>query len=75
MFLKFLQNSLENTCARTFIISLIHKVLVDLINAEAATEMFCKKGVLKNLVNFIGNYLCWSLVLIKVEANEASNRK
>ena len=33
---------------------------------EAATrvEMFCKKGVLKNFVNFIGKHLSWSLFLI-----------
>ena len=29
--------------------------------------MFCKKGVIKNLANFTGKYLCWSLVLIKLQ--------
>ena len=37
---------------------------------EAATrvEMFCKKSALKNLINFIGKHLCWSLFLIKLQA-------
>ena len=36
---------------------------------EAATrvEMFCKKSALKNLINFIGKHLCWSLFLIKLQ--------
>ena len=29
--------------------------------------MFCKKGVLKNLANFTGKHLCWSLFLIKLQ--------
>ena len=31
---------------------------------EAATrvEVFCKKSILKNFVNFIGKHLCWSLL-------------
>ena len=45
-------------------ISLIHKTWVDLINAEAATGgVLQKKGVLKNLANFIGKHLCWSMEL------------
>ena len=28
---------------------------------------FVKKGVLKNLANFTGKYLCWSLFLIKLQ--------
>ena len=31
-------------------------------------EVFCKKGVLKDFVNFIGKHLCWSLFLIKLQA-------
>ena len=34
--------------------------------------MFCKKGVFKNLVNFTGKHLCWSLRpahLLKRESN------
>ena len=30
--------------------------------------MFYKKGVLKNLANFIGKHLCWSLFLIKLQS-------
>ena len=30
--------------------------------------MFCKKGVLKDFVNFIGKQLCWTLFLIKLQA-------
>ena len=45
-------------------ISLIHKAWADLINSEAA--MFCKKGVLKNIANWAGKRLCWSLFLIKL---------
>ena len=29
-------------------------------------EVFCKKGVFKNLANFTGKHLCWSLFLIKL---------
>ena len=37
---------------------------------EAATrvEVFCKKGVLKNFVNYIGKHLCRSLFSIKFQA-------
>ena len=37
---------------------------------ESATrvEVFCKKGVPKIFVNFIGKHLCWSLFLIKLQA-------
>ena len=30
--------------------------------------VFCKKGALKNLQNFAGKYLFWSLFLIKLQA-------
>ena len=29
-------------------------------------EVFCKKGFLKNLENFTGKHLCWSLILVKL---------
>ena len=32
-------------------------------------EMFCKKDVLKNLANFTGKHLRWSLFLIKLKNN------
>ena len=35
---------------------------------EAATEVFYKKAVLKNLTMFTGKPLCWSLFLIKLQA-------
>ena len=31
-------------------------------------EVFCKKGVLKNLRYFTGEHLCWSLFYIKLQA-------
>ena len=36
--------------------------------AAIRVEVFCKKGVLKDFVNFIGKHLCWSLFLIKLQA-------
>ena len=53
-----------------------HKLLVYVfiglhcLLAEAATrlEMFCKESAFKNLVNFIGKRLYWSLFLIKLQA-------
>ena len=30
-------------------------------------EVFCKKDVLKNFVNFIGKHRCWSFFLIKLQ--------
>ena len=34
--------------------------------AQASTEVFCEKGVLKNFAIFTGKHLCWSLNLIKL---------
>ena len=31
-------------------------------------KVFCKKGVPKNLENFIEKHPCWSLFLIKLQA-------
>ena len=31
-------------------------------------EVFCKKGILKNVANFTGKHLCWSVFLIKLQA-------
>ena len=36
--------------------------------AAIRVEVFCKKGVLKDFVNFIGKHLRWSLFLIKLQA-------
>ena len=36
--------------------------------AAIRVEVFCKKGVLKDFVNFIRKHLCWSLFLIKLQA-------
>ena len=30
--------------------------------------MFCEKGVLKNLINFTGKHLCWSLFVTELWA-------
>ena len=35
--------------------------------AAIRVEVFCKKGVLKDFVNFIGKHLCWSLFLKKLK--------
>ena len=35
--------------------------------AATRVEVFCKKGILKNFINFIGKDLCWSLFLIKLQ--------
>ena len=43
-------------------ISLIHKAWVYLMNVKTATG-----GAFKNLVNFIGKHLCWSLLSIKLQ--------
>ena len=34
---------------------------------------FVEKGVLKNFANFSGKHLCWSLFLIKLQAQETAN--
>ena len=48
-------------------ISLIHKAWVDLINAEAATGgVPSKNSILKNLANFTGKHLCWSMELLGI---------
>ena len=39
-----------------------------MLEAAIKVELFCKKGVLKDFVNFIGKDLCWSLFLIKLQA-------
>ena len=36
-------------------------------------QMFFKMGILKNLANFTGKHLCWSLFLIKLQAFQACN--
>ena len=36
-------------------------------------EVSCKKGVLKNLANFTGKRLCWSLFLIKLQVFRSAN--
>ena len=36
--------------------------------------MFCRKGVLKNVANFIGIRLCWSVFLIKFVKNFVKRR-
>ena len=36
--------------------------------AAIRVEVFCKKGVLKDFVYFIGKHLCWSLFLMKFQA-------
>ena len=36
--------------------------------AAIRVEVFCKKGVLKDFVNFVGKHLCWRLFLIKFQA-------
>ena len=37
--------------------------------SEAATEVLCKKGILKN---FTRNYLCWGLFLIKLQSSRSA---
>ena len=39
-----------------------------IIKSEAATSGSVKKAVLKNLINFTGNHLCWNLFSIKSQA-------
>ena len=34
--------------------------------------MFCQKGALKHFANFTGKHLCWSLVLIKLQARKSA---
>ena len=68
MFLKTSQISQENNCA---------EVSTYQFNSQSMSrpdkrwkqvlEVFCKKGVLKNLANFAGKHLCWSLFLIKLQ--------
>ena len=40
---------------------------------SSRSQMFFKIGVLKNLANFTGKQLCWSLFLNKVAGLQASN--
>ena len=44
----------------------IYLLLVKSIIRCSRPEVFCKKGVLKNLAKFTGKLMCWSLVLNKV---------
>ena len=41
-------------------------VIFDRGKALLSPEVFCKKGVLKNLAKFIGKHLCWSLFFNRV---------
>ena len=40
------------------------------LNRSRRSQMFFKIGVLKNIANFTGKHLCWSLFLIKLQAYE-----
>ena len=55
----------------TYYITLIRIVLIFTfiyIFSEAfAPEVFCKKGVFKNFAKFAGKYLCWSLILVRLQ--------
>ena len=39
-----------------------------LLEAATRAEMFCKKGVPKNFIKFIGKHTRWSLFLVKLQA-------
>ena len=39
-----------------------------LVFRSSRSQMFLKIGVLKNLANFTGTHLCWSLFLIKLQS-------
>ena len=43
----------------------LHRLLPE---ATTRVEVFCKKGALKNFANFVGKHLCWSLLLIRLQA-------
>ena len=47
----------------------LNKMCFLLMLNDANTGVFCKKDVLKNLANFTGKHLCWSLFLINVVRN------
>ena len=66
--LKVSKNSQENTCPRvsTYQFNSQGMGRADK-RRKQLLEVFCKKDVLKNLVNFIGKHLCWSLFLIKLQ--------
>ena len=38
-------------------------------------EVLCKRGVLKNFLNFTGKHLCWSLFLIKLQVWELTKKR
>ena len=40
---------------------------------SSRSHVFFKKGLLKNFTSFTGKHLCWSLLLIKLQASRASN--
>ena len=43
-------------------------------NRSSRRTCSVKKDVLKNLANFTGNHLCWSLILIKMQAFKPQHR-
>ena len=68
MFLKFHKIQTTIPVSESLHISLFHKAWAELINAESSHwRCSVKKGVLKNLANFTGRKLCWSLFLIKFQ--------
>ena len=43
----------------------LHTLIYSCILQKQLMEVFCKKFVLENFVNFTGKHQCWSLFLIK----------
>ena len=58
-----------NDCFYTFIITLIITLTFITFTTirSSPLQMFYKIGVLKNVANFTGKHLCWSLFLIKLQ--------
>ena len=52
--------------------SLDTNTLANIITRSSRTEVFCKKGVLRNFAKFTGKYLCQSLFFNKVAGLEIS---
>ena len=52
----------------TFLVISSNSCFCYFICRSSRPEVFCKKGLLKNLTKFTGKHFCWSIFLIKLQA-------
>ena len=66
--MKELNKKQENRKAPSLIFERVLNTPLERIRYKAATGEFYEKIVLKNVAILTGKHLCWSLVLIKLQA-------